>query len=188
MSICSTGDLPELHSQQVQGCRLSDKKPICMCLSAFLSTLPLVNISVICKQTEFTSDYEWIHHILMEFPCWACPRSKCISTMTQCTPEYINSQQGGPSVCKGNVDRIFKDVILIWYNCWLSGAWRGGGGGVGGIRQKGQDKQQWEKQERMETKDNKLVRDGITILTLKGRDSIERERTGRGHKYTEASR
>ena len=47
-----------LHGRQVQGHRLSDKKPICMCLSASLSARPLVNIPVICKQTEFTSDYE----------------------------------------------------------------------------------------------------------------------------------
>lgn len=31
----------------------------------------LVNIPVICKQTEFTCDYEWIHQILMEPPCKA---------------------------------------------------------------------------------------------------------------------
>lgn len=31
----------------------------------------LVNIPVICKQTEFTCDYEWIHQILMEAPCKA---------------------------------------------------------------------------------------------------------------------
>lgn len=31
----------------------------------------------------------------------------------------------------------------------------------------------------METKDNKLVRDGITTPTVKGRDSIERDRAGR---------
>lgn len=38
------------------------------------------------------------------------------------------------AVCRGNVDRIFKDVILIWFNCWLSEAWRererGRGGGI----------------------------------------------------------
>lgn len=69
----STGDLAEPHGQQVQGHHFSDKKLICMCLSASLSIWPLVNIPVICKQTEFTSDYEWIHQILMEMPCWARP-------------------------------------------------------------------------------------------------------------------
>lgn len=53
---------------------------------------------------------------------------------------------------------------------------------------KGQDKQQWEKQERTKTKDYHLVRDGITIPTVMGGDSIESERVGRRDKCTEASR
>lgn len=102
------------------------------------------------------------------------------------------------AVCRGNVDWIFKGVILIWHDCWLSGVWRRGGiQDSQRMRQKiiqglclgkGQDKQQWEKQERTETKDNQLVRNGITILTVMGRDSIERETVGRGDKDTEASR
>lgn len=56
---CSAGDLAGVTwPAGAGGHRLSDKKPICMCLSASLSTWPLVNIPVICKQTEFTSDYE----------------------------------------------------------------------------------------------------------------------------------
>lgn len=50
---------------------------------------------------------------------------------------------------------------------------------------KGQGKQQWEKLVRTERKDNQLVWDGITILTVMGTDSIEKEGD---NKDTEASR
>lgn len=43
---------------------------------------------------------------------------------------------------------------------------------------KGQDKQQWEKLERTETKDNQLVKDGITIPAVMGTHSMEREGGG----------
>jgi len=77
---------------------------------------------------------------------------------------------------------------------WSSEEGEGRGGGRGyktarGGRQrimyaglrlgKGRGKQRWEKREGTETKDNQLVREGITILTVMGTDGLERGR-GRG--------
>ena len=51
----------------------------------------------------------------------------------------------------------------------------------GGVRLgKDRGKQRWEKLERTETKDNQLVRDGITILTVMGTACIEEGRRGGG--------
>lgn len=103
----------------------------------------------------------------------------------------MNSQEGGPRCCRGNVDWIFKDVILIWQGCGLSGVRsreiqdsqrkRGKIIQEGLCLGKGHDKQQWEKQERTETKDNQLVRDGINIVGVMGTDR-------RGDRDTDTSR
>ena len=126
---------------------------------------PLVNIPVICKQTEFTSDYEWIHQILMELPCRASPR------VPNASPPWYNvhlntwiANKEGPSLfVGGNVDWIFKRCyfdltrLLAHQSSW----WVGGGVGEiwdsqrkrqkiirGGLcLGKGLDKQQWEKED-----------------------------------------
>lgn len=99
---CPAGDLARGYTAgRSRGHSLSDKKPICMCLSASLSTLPLVNIPVICKQTEFTSDYEWIHQILME---------NCHVGLPNASPPWYNvhlntwiANKEALAVCRGNV-------------------------------------------------------------------------------------